>query len=222
MFDFARARTQMVDSQLRTSDVTSHRLLAAFLEIPREAFVNGGMATLAYRDDEITVSVSGAARPCNMTEPRVLARMIQALGVRETGAVLVVGAGTGYSAAILSRICDSVIALESDAALAGRATEILDGIGVTNVVVVEGDLPAGLPDQAPFDAILIDGAVEEVPDALVRQLAPDGRLSAIVGRAPYGKAMLYRHEGAHISSRVLMDANAPLLPGFEREVQFVF
>lgn len=222
MFDFERARAQMVDGQLRTNDVTDHDVLRAFLTVPREAFVGRSQTTLAYRDHEIALTSTGSAAERYLTDPRALGRMIQELAVTPSSAVLVVGCGTGYAAAILSNLADSVIALESDPDLAARATEALDSLDISNVVVVEGELTAGYPDQAPFDAILIDGAIDMMPDALPRQLAENGRLVTVLGVAPYGKVQLYVNENGGIASRAVLDANAPLLPGFERKPEFVF
>jgi protein-L-isoaspartate(D-aspartate) O-methyltransferase len=227
MIDFATARRMMVDSQVRTSDVTDPRLIAAMLEIPRERFVPESEAALAYLDFDVPVaraSSGGEAR--RLLKPMVFAKLIQAAEINENQHVLDVGCATGYSSAVLSRLARAVVALEEDAALARHAAENLQGLGASlggsNVRVVTGPLPQGWPAEAPYDVIFVNGAIEIEPQALARQLRDGGCLVAVKGRAPNGKAMLYRCVNGELSGWPIFDAAAPLLPGFAAPPVFVF
>jgi protein-L-isoaspartate(D-aspartate) O-methyltransferase len=217
MTDFAQARRMMVDGQIRTSDVTDLRLLAAFDEVPRERFVPPHRQALAYLDLDVPLEGAGGAR--RLLKPMVLAKLIQAADVRAGDRVLDVACGTGYSSAILARLAAAVIALEEDAALADAAVATL---AADNVKVVGGPLSAGWPRAAPYDVILLNGSAEIVPQALLDQLADGGRLVGVVGRAPIGKGTVYRRSGAHVSAHPEFDAVAPLLPGFAKPPAFVF
>jgi protein-L-isoaspartate(D-aspartate) O-methyltransferase len=223
MTDFATARRMMVDGQVRTSDVTDPRIIAAMLELPRERFVPQGKADLAYLDLDLPVTQpkpGGAAR-C-LLKPMVLAKMVQAAGLGEDDHVLDVGCATGYSSALLARLAGSVIALEEDEALARLARENLAAVGAVNATVVSGPLTQGWQGRAPYDVIFVNGASEIVPHALARQLKEGGRLVAVVGRAPTGQAVVYRCVGGDISGWPIFDAAAPLLPGFAAPHTFVF
>jgi protein-L-isoaspartate(D-aspartate) O-methyltransferase len=191
MIDFAAARRMMVDGQVRTSDVTDLRIIAAMLELPRERFVPEGSADLAYLDLDVTVTKAPAG-------------------------------ATGYSSALLARLARSVVALEEDPALVRFAQEALAAVGAGNVTVVTGPLTQGWQPAAPYDVIFVNGATEVPPDALCRQLKDGGRLVAVVGRAPSGRAMVYRAVGADVSGWPVFDAAAPLLPGFAAPAAFVF
>ncbi len=217
MFDTAAARRMMVDGQIRPSDVTSLDLIAAMLAVPRELFVPAALAGQAYRDGEIAL---GAGR--SLLRPMVFAKLIQGAQVGVRDYVLDVGCGTGYSSAVLSRLVGSVVALEEDAALARRAQDGLKAAGAAHVSLVTGPLTAGWPAAAPYDLILLNGATEIVPDRLGRQLKPNGRLACILGRAPNGKAMIYRLIEGRLVGRPIFDAAAPVLPGFVAPPAFVF
>lgn len=217
MFDTATARRMMVDGQVRTADVTNLDLIAAMLAVPRELFVPPSLVGQAYVDRDLPV---GAGRA--MLKPMVLAKLIQSAQVSTTDHVLDVGCATGYSSAVLSRLVGSVVALEHDAALARRAQEALSAFGATNVSVAVGPLNAGWPAAAPYDVILVNGATEIVPEAVGRQLKPEGRMASILGRAPTGKAMIYRMIEGHLVGRPIFDAVAPVLPGFVAPAKFVF
>lgn len=216
--DFAIARRNMVESQLRTNKVTDEDLLSAMRELPRELFVPAQNRSLAYIDEDIPVINSRF-----MMEPMVLARLFQTLQVQQQDSVLVVGSGTGYSAAVASRLAASVFALESDATLLSQANQILTDMAIDNVVAVDGALSEGYASQAPYNVILVDGAVETLPQALLDQLAEGGRLAAVViDEEGIGRAMLYWKQRGIISHRPLFDANVKLLPGFEKKKGFVF
>ncbi len=216
MFDSARARRNMVDGQVRTADVTNPDLIAALLEVPRERFVPAGLEAQAYLDGEITIA-PGRALP----RPMVLARLIQAARVTNRDHVLDVGCGLGYSAAVLARLAGSVVALEAEASLAAQAKTALSA-NAAGAVVVSGPLPEGWPAAAPYDLILLNGATEIVPDALGRQLKPDGRLVCMFGRSPGAKGTIFRLAEGRLAGRAIFDAAAPLLPGFTAAPAFVF
>jgi protein-L-isoaspartate(D-aspartate) O-methyltransferase len=223
MLDFVAARRMMVDSQVRTSDVTDLRLIAAMLAVPRERFLAAEQADLAYLDCDIPVTAAPAGKPTRrLLKPMVLAKLIQAAAIANSDHVLDVGCATGYSSAVLARLAHSVVALEQDAALAELARDNLQALGVGPVQVVTGSLADGWQPQAPYDVILLNGASEVAPKALLRQLKPGGRLVGVLGRGPAGKAMLYRSIGGECGGRPIFDATAPLLPGFTAPAAFVF
>ena len=217
MTDFGVARRMMVDGQVRPADVTDLRLLAALQDVPRETFMPAAMTGLAYLDLDVPVNESGTRR---LLKPMVLAKLLQAAEIADTDKVLDVGGGTGYSAAILSRLAGEVVALEDDAALARRATEALRGLA--GVSTVSGDLTAGWAAGAPYDVIVVNGAVEGAPSGLLAQLKDGGRLVCIAGSGPSGKATLYRRSGGEVGSRALFDAHAHLLAGFAKPAAFAF
>jgi protein-L-isoaspartate(D-aspartate) O-methyltransferase len=223
MLDFAAARRTMVDSQVRTSDVTDLRIVAAMLELPRERFVPERYAELAYADLDAPVAEATPGEPVRrLLKPMVLAKLVQAAAVKADDHVLGLGCATGYSAALLARLARSVVALEQDPALAKLATENLAAVGARNVTVVTGPLTQGWPPAASYDVVFVDGAVETVPHALCRQLKDGARLVAVVGRAPTGRAMVYRSVRGDVSGWPVFDASAPLLPGFAAPPAFVF
>jgi protein-L-isoaspartate(D-aspartate) O-methyltransferase len=234
MVDFQAVRRAMVDGQVRTNDVTNLDLIDAMLDIPREAFVPEHLAALAYLDRDLELQGgAGADRPARyLLKPVVTARLIQAADIGTTDRVLVVGSGTGYSAAVVSRLASAVVALEEDPALAQAAQNTLRRLGFVTVTPATGRLAAGWPAAAPFDVILVDGGVEAMPDALFAQLSEGGRLVAVMyggdghGEGPIqgqvGKATLFRSIRGEVGGRPLFDCTAPLLPGFKRAPSFVF
>jgi protein-L-isoaspartate(D-aspartate) O-methyltransferase len=223
MLDFAKARRMMVDSQLRTFDVNDLAVLAAFDEVPRERFVPAGREGLAYSDGDLPVTDgAGGAERRFMLAPMVLARMIQALELTPGERVLDVAGGLGYSAAVLARLGCTVFALESDESLAAAMRRRLAAAGIEGVAVAVGPLERGYSDAAPFDAILVNGAVELRPEALLRQLADGGRLACVEGRGRAAPAVLYVRAGDAFGARPLFDAAAPALAAFRAEPGFVF
>ena len=224
MTDFAAARRRMVDSQVRPADVTDLRLQAVMLELPRERFVPGRAADLAYLDRDVPVGEGQGEGEDGrrLLKPVVLAKLIQMAEIAESDRVLDVGCATGYSSALLAHLAGAVVALEEDRGLAQRAQARLTELGLGNVQVVQGPLTAGAPAEAPFDVIVLQGAVERVPPALVDQLSNGGRLVGVLGRGMAAKAMLYRLIDGDFSGRPVFDAAAPLLPGFAQPPAFVF
>jgi len=218
MGEFAIARHKMVESQVRPNGVTNGALLAAMLDLPRERFIPAERSAMAYVDEDIPL---GHGR--YVMEPMVLARLLQVAEVRAEDVALDVGCATGYASALLARLCTTVVALDSDHRLATRATAVLTELGADNVVVVEGPLATGYPRQAPYDVILINGAVAAVPDAVLGQLAEGGRLVTVVRRdGGVGRGTLFIRSAGVCSRRAVFDAATPVLPGFEVERRFVF
>ncbi|MCF8475739.1 MAG: protein-L-isoaspartate O-methyltransferase [Pseudolabrys sp.] len=219
MTDFAAARRNMVDGQVRTADVTDLRIISAMLEVPRERFVPAAAAELAYLDLSLPVGEAGAVPRC-LPKPMLLAKLIQAAELAPTDRVLVVGCATGYSAAVLARIAGQVTALEQDEKLVQAAQTALSGS--PNTAVVKGPLANGWASGAPYDVILIDGAVEQIPEAFRRQLKDGGRLVCVFGTSPGASAMLYRRSGDEFAGRAIFDASAAPMPGFVRAPAFAF
>lgn len=217
MFDAAAARRHMVDGQIRTADVTNPDLIAAVQAVPRELFVPPAMASQAYCDGDVSLGHGRA-----LLRPIVLGKLLQGALIGASDRVLVVGCGTGYSAAVLAHMGAAVTALEEDPDLARRAQAALAEAGAGQVKVVIGPLTAGWPDAAPYDLILLDGAIEVAPNALGRQLSPTGRVAAVFGRGPAAKAMIYRLVEGQLVGRPIFDAAAPVLPGFAAPPTFVF
>jgi protein-L-isoaspartate(D-aspartate) O-methyltransferase len=215
MTDFAAARSHMLDGQVRTSDVTDLRILWAMQTVERERFVPAKSRDLAYVDFDLPV---GNGR-C-LLKPRVLAKMLQVANVRPDDRILDVGCAIGYAPAILARIAAQVTALEENAELAAAAREAL--AGEKNVQVVTGALAGGYKAAAPYDVIVIEGATEVEPDALLRQLSDGGRLVCILGGGPAAKSMLYTRSGDDAGGRPVFDAAAPVLPGFAKPPEFAF
>lgn len=223
MTDFEIARTNMVDNQIRTTDVTSHSILSAFLAVPREAFVPEKLAALAYTDSDIEVKPAGAGGVARyVMEPSPLAKLLQLAEIRPGDVVLEIGAATGYAAAIISRLASSVVALESDEELVAKATENLSAQGCDNVAVVKGSLEKGYAAEAPYDVIFINGAVEVIPDALFEQLRDGGRLVAVTGYGNASTAGVFIREKGAVSNRFAFNTSVKGLPGFRKAAEFVF
>jgi protein-L-isoaspartate(D-aspartate) O-methyltransferase len=221
MIDFARARRTMVDTQIRVNDVTDARIVDALLSVPREAFVPEARRELAYIDDDLAVSDAADGKPSRyLIELMVLAKMLNAAAIEPDDTVLDVGTATGYSAAILARLAAQVVAVEENEALAETARKIL--ADVHNLTVVSGPLAEGAPQQAPYDVILLEGAVETVPAALLEQLREGGRLVAVVGKGRAAQCRVYTRINGETSARPIFDAALPPLPGFEVARGFVF
>lgn len=223
MDDFASAREKMVDSQIRTEDVTEYRVLAAMGDIPRERFVPPHLRPFAYIDDDLLLNQPApGVPPRHLMRPAPFARLLQLAGIEPTEAVLDIGCATGYSTAVLSRLAASVIGLESDEALAAIARGALADLGASNARVVVGPLEAGYPPSAPYDVIVLGGAVEVVPDLLFAQLGENGRLVAVLGYGRDAPAVLYTKTDGDIGSRPAFDAYVRPLPGFRKPKAFVF
>jgi protein-L-isoaspartate(D-aspartate) O-methyltransferase len=216
--DFAAARINMVDSQLRPNKVADGALLDAFLMVPRERFVPVAFHDAAYFDDDLPL---GNGR--KLLSPMVLARLLAAAKIGATDKVLDIGCGPGYGTAIIARLAAGVTGVEEDADLARQARARLAELGVLHADIVDGPLVNGHAAGAPYDVIIIEGAVAAVPDAIAKQLAEDGRLVTVVkvGAGMAQATLMNRVQGA-LSRRPLFDAAAPMLPGFAPAPSFVF
>ncbi|HVI89671.1 MAG TPA: protein-L-isoaspartate O-methyltransferase [Dongiaceae bacterium] len=214
---FAAARQHMIESQIRTNKVLDERLIGTMSELPRELFVPENLHARAYIDDDLPL---GGGR--FLTEPMVIARLLQAADVRSTDNTLVVAAGTGYAAALLAKLASSVVAVEAEVSLGDRGIAALAHLGIANVVWQSGNPAEGAAKQAPYDVILIDGGVEAVPQALLDQLAEGGRLVTVLRDARLGRAVLMQKERGTLGQRVLFDANVSLLGAFAKPQAFAF
>jgi protein-L-isoaspartate(D-aspartate) O-methyltransferase len=215
--DFAAARRKMVASQVRTNRVTDPLVSSAMEAVPREYFVPAERRSVAYLDEDQPL---GNGR--HIMEPMALGRLLQLADVEPGDKALVVAAGTGYSAAVLARMAESVVVLENDTSFAEKASKIMTELVIPNVTVVRGDLASGVPAKAPFDVILIDGAVNEIPMALKQQLRDGGRLVAVVRSGPVGRATLVTRIGDAWGSRTDFDLIMAYLPEFAPQPKFVF
>jgi protein-L-isoaspartate(D-aspartate) O-methyltransferase len=209
------ARTAMIDSQVRPNDVTDRRLIAAMAGVAREAFLPASKRSLAYAD-----APAEAAPGRWMMAPRDFAKLLNVAAITQTDRVLDIAPGSGYSSAVLSLLAGSVVALEQDEAAAKILREGLAKAGISGVEVLAGPLKAGAVGKAPFDAIFVNGAVEEVPKAWVDQLAEGGRLAVVVNEGQVRRAHIYTRAGGKVAWRTPFESAAPSLPGFERAAEF--
>jgi protein-L-isoaspartate(D-aspartate) O-methyltransferase len=213
--DFAARRVMMVDTQVRPSDVTKFPVIAALLAVPRERFVPPALREAAYAGENLPL---GPGRV--VLEPRTFAKMLDALDLGPNDLVLHVGAGLGYGPAVIARLAAAVIAVESDPDLAAEAEAALAAEGADGAVVVTGPLEAGAAAHGPYDAILIEGGVELVPDALLDQLKDGGRIAALFMNGPLGEVRIGRKAGGRVGWRLAFNAAAPVLPGFAAAREF--
>lgn len=223
MMDFETARGKMVDSQLRTTDVTSHSVLKAFLAVPKEEFVPAGVRQIAYADEDLQICPAKdgfGARYVMKASP--LAKLLQLAAITKDDVVLEIGGGLGYVTAILSQLAGSVVSIESDEELSAAATATVSRLGYENVATVTGALNQGYAAEAPYDLIFINGSVEEIPEELLGQLRDGGRLVAVVGYGNAAKATVYRRDGKGTSSTAFFNASVKPVPGFAKARDFVF
>ncbi len=221
MTNFKVQRVNMVESQVRPSDVTDAGIIRAMLDVPREAFVADALQSLAYSDGAVPVRRPGAAGGRSLLPPRTLAKLIQLAHVGPQSVMLDIGCATGYSTAVLSRLAQRVVALECEPGLARAAERQMRELGTGNCVVVEGPLADGVPGEAPFDAILLNGAVPAVGPGLLGQLAEGGRLVAMVRAGPVCRAYAWQRSGTIIDRQPAFEGAAEPLPGFEVPAEFV-
>lgn len=215
--NFAQARDNMVDGQIRTSDVTDSALIAAMRAVPRELFVPEALRPVAYQGESIEVAPGR-----RLLDPRVFAKLAQLAEIKAGDRVLDLGAATGYSTAVFARLAATVVAVDPDAALTERARALLAELNVANATTLTGALPDGAAAQGPFDVIFINGAVDEPGERLMSQLATGGRLVAVVTDRGVGKAHVFLKSAASISGRVAFDAAISQAPGFQRAPAFTF
>ncbi len=204
----------MIDSQVRPNDVTDRRLISAMSAVARETFVPASRRAVAYAEMPIETAPGRW-----MMAARDFSKLVNALAIREGERILDIAPGTGYSSAVLSRL-GAVVALEEGEA-AQALTAGLAGAGVQGVEIVNGSLKAGAPGKGPFDAIIVNGAVEVVPQAWLDQLAEGGRLAVAVNDNGTRRARIYTRSGGKTAWLTPFDSSPPALPGFEKAAEFL-
>ncbi|MDW3118904.1 protein-L-isoaspartate O-methyltransferase [Roseovarius pacificus] len=215
MTDYSARRTVMVDTQIRPSDVTKFPIIDAMMSVPREAFVPRNLREAAYIGENIDL---GGGRV--VMEPRTLAKMLDALDIQGDELVLDIGCALGYSSAVMARMAEAVVAVEENADMAGEAQGLLAENGADNVVLHEGPLGQGAAEHGPYDVIVLQGAVEHLPDALLDQLKDGGRIACLFMEGALGVVRIgYKIDG-EMTWRFSFNAGAPVLPGFERHAAF--
>ena len=227
MVDFDQQRLTMVESQLRPNEVTDRRLLAAMRTLPRERFVPERLSLLAYMDESVEVFPAIDGAPARfLLPPMVLARLVQLAAVEPKDHVLDIGCATGYSTAVLACLGRRVVGLEPEPELAETARRMLRELAIENATIVEGALAAGTPEDGPYDVILLNGSIEEIPASVLGQLREGARLVAILASgansARPGKAFLFVKIDGEASGLPHFDASARALPGFSRAPAFAF
>ncbi len=215
MTDFATRRRTMVDTQIRPSDVTKFPIIDAMLTVPRENFVPDAQREAAYVEGIIDL---GDGR--SMLEPRTLAKMLDAVNICKDEAVLDIAPGLGYSTAVAARMAELVVAVESDEALAAEAQDALTEADADNAVVHVGPLEQGAEEHGPYDVIMIQGGVQQVPDALLGQLKDNGRIACLFVQDGLGVVRIGRKAGDRVSWRDAFNASAPTLDSFSVECAF--
>lgn len=229
MIDYALQRKNMVESQIRPSDVTDRRVIRAMQTVPRELFVPEAVRGLAYMDDPVPLAAPGSVRnpgrgpSRQLMSPRTFAKLLVLAEIKDSDRVLVVGSATGYSAAVVAEIAASVVALESDPALVASASGAIREAALSSaskIEVVSGVLPDGHVERAPYDVVVIEGSIELTPSNLLQQLAPAGRCVAIVQQNGVGLATLWRKIGERVAAADAFEATAARLQGFEKPRAF--
>lgn len=217
MVDYAARRRNMVDTQVRVADVAKYPVIDAFLNVPRELFVPDGRQETAYVGENIPLGPPGRV----IFEPRTLSKMLDAMNILPRDLVLDVGTGLGYSAAILARLSEAVVGLEEEDDLAREAEAAFVEAGIDNAVIVTGPLAEGAPQHGPYDAIVIEGGVETVPDALIDQLKDGGRIGALFMDGRLGACRIGWKSDGRVAWRMAFNAGAPVIPAFKHEKAFV-
>ena len=210
------ARTNMIDAQIRSADVTDPRIHAAMAAVPRERFVPNNKRALAYADVPVEI-----AQGRFLLDPRSLAKALQLAAITPQDRILDVGCGTGYSSAVLARLGNSVVALEQDADLVRISSEAL-AQAQGSIEVTQGSLIEGFKMGGPYDLIFVNGAIEARPDTLLSQLAEGGRLVVFVQSGAQGRATLFVREHGQVGSRPGFDSTVPMLAGFRKSQGFIF
>ena len=215
MTNFADRRRMMVDNQVRPSDVTKYPIIEALLSVERENFVPQALREAAYLGENLAFSKDRV-----LLEPRTIAKMLDALDITADELVLDLGAGMGYSSAVIAQMAQAVIAVEEDETLARDAETLLAETGVVNAVVETGPIAAGAPQHGPYDVITVEGAVEVVPQAIIDQLKDGGRMAAIFADGNLSTVRIGLKVNGQMNWRFSFNASAPVLAGFEREEAF--
>ena len=215
MTDYAAQRRMMVDTQIRPADVTKFPIIDAMLTVPRENFVPDAARETAYMDGLVRL---GAGRA--ILEPRTLAKMLDALDIQRNELVLDLGCGLGYSSAVIARMAEAVVALEEDEAMAAEAEAALAEADADNVAVVTGPLAAGAAKHGPYDAIILQGAAEVMPEGLTDQMKDGGRIACVFMEGALGVCRIGHKNAGAVDWRYAFNGAAPVLPGFARAVEF--
>jgi protein-L-isoaspartate(D-aspartate) O-methyltransferase len=219
MNDGVSARRRMIDGQVRVNDVTDARVIGAMMEVPREFFVAPDAQAEAYLDIDPPASSGGSRR---LLKPLVAAKLVQAAAVAPADRALVAGSSSGYVAALLTHLAAQVFGVECDEALAGSARENLARAGLPRVQVKVGPIEEGDPANAPYDVILVNGATEVIPRALLDQLKEGGRLVAVFAEGGMREARIWRRAGGETGFRRLFSCSADVLPGLKKRSEFAF
>lgn len=215
MPDFTQLRTTMVDTQVRPSDVTKFPIIEAMLTVPRENFVPAAKRNGAYVGEHVDL---GGGRV--VLDPRVLSKMLDALNVQNDELVLDLGCGLGYSSAVIARMAQAVVAVEEDEDLAKEAQAVLSENGSDNVILETGPIAEGAPQHGPYDAVILQGGVEEIPEVILSQVKENGRICAIFLDGALGIVRIgYKIDG-EITWRMVFNGTAPVLPGFDKRAEF--
>lgn len=209
MADFSARRVMMVDTQVRPSDVTKFPIIAAMLRTPREVYVPGALREAAYMGENVAL---GAGRV--VLEARTLAKLLDALDIQPDELVLDIGCGLGYSTAIIAQLADAVMAVEEDEAHATEAQRTLSAEGMDNAAIIHGPLVAGAAKHGPYDAVVVQGAVETLPQAILDQIKDGGRIGCLFMEGALGEARIGHKSAGRITWRSIFNASAPVLPGF--------
>lgn len=221
MIDFEHARSNMVDCQVRTCDVTEHELISAMLSVQREEFVPSKLQSLAYIDEDLSLNGIASSERYLM-QAASFAKLAQLAAVEKDDVVLVVGSGCGYSSAVLSLMATSVVAIEEDGALVEFSSEVLSRLGYMSVAVLNSELSKGYPKEAPYDVIFFEGSIEFLPSTFLDQLAEGGRLVCVQGAGNSALAKLYSKNDGLISERDTMNCAIKPLSGFKKAKEFAF
>ncbi len=217
MTDYNTARTAMVDCQIRPSDVTKYPIIEAFLNTPRETYVPKNDRPIAYAGKHIALNKDRV-----LLDARTFAKMLDAVNVQPDELVLDLGCGLGYSTAIIATMAEAVVAVETDAEMVANASDILMEQSVDNAFVTTGDLTLGNAKNGPYDVIILQGSVEQVPDTLINQLKDGGRICAIFRDGSFGDCRIGYKTHKQLSWRTVFNASAPLINGFENKPEFKF
>ena len=216
MTDYKMRRQIMVDTQVRPSDVTKFPIIDALLNIPREKFVPDGKREAAYLGENLSIGPSRV-----ILEPRTLAKLLDALDIKNNELVLDIGSGLGYSSAVISRMAELVIAVEQDTSFAAESEGILSEAGADNVVVQVNKLEDGAPQHGPYDVIILQGGVEEIPSSILNQLKNGGRIGAIFIEEGLGTARIGYKFNDNVNWKYSFNASVPILEGFLKQKDFV-
>lgn len=221
MDEFTQARENMVDCQVRTNDVTNHAVLTALLSTPRERFVPPSLQAFSYIDEDISLDEIGENGRFLM-EPGPFSKLLQLADISPGDIVLDVGCGSGYSTAVLAKLCNSVVAIEKCGELSEFASRALADLEIYNAVVICDPLTDGYTKEAPYDVVFVGGAIQKIPDEIFDQIREGGKLVAVEGEGNAAVAKVFHKQNGSVTSHFAFNCAVKPLPGFESAPQFVF